>query len=103
MSCSMSSDLTTSKRLSDVVPHGPRVLSSRDLVQHLNSTEAWWIRQRPRMVKAGLLVKAGRRFIGDLAKIQAAIADPAFWADEPEAAPARGEPEPEVAPSREPE
>jgi hypothetical protein len=99
----MSSDSTTSKRLLDVVPHGPRVLTPRDLVQHLCSTEAWWIRQRQRMIRAGLLTKAGRRFIGDLAKIQAAIADPAFWADEPKAAPARGEPEPEVAPSREPE
>ena len=36
------------------------------------------------MVKTGLLVKAGRRFIGDLAKIQAAIAEPAFWAEESE-------------------
>lgn len=54
------------------------------------------------MVKAGLLVKAGRKFVGDLSKIQAAIADRAFWA-EPEVVPERGEPEPEVAPSREPE
>jgi hypothetical protein len=38
------------------------------------------------MVNKGLLVKAGRRFIGDLAKIQAAISDPAFWADEPQVA-----------------
>jgi hypothetical protein len=54
-------------------------------------------------VKAGLLVKAGRRFVGDLAKIQIAIADSAFWAEESEAAHAPGEPESEVAPSREPE
>lgn len=81
------------------LPSGNRILSPRDLVQHLGSTESWWTRQRARMVKTGLLVKAGRRFIGDLAKIQAAIADPTFWADE---APARGEPEPERAPSREP-
>jgi hypothetical protein len=46
------------------------------------------------MVKAGLLVKCGRKFAGDLSKIEAAIADPAFWADE---APARGEPGPAVA------
>jgi hypothetical protein len=65
---------------------GNRILTPRDLAQHLGSTESWWIRQRPRMVKTGLLVKAGRRFIGDLAKIQAAIADPAFWADESEVA-----------------
>lgn len=38
------------------------------------------------MIKARLLVKAGKRFIGDLAQIQAAITDPTFWADEPEAA-----------------
>jgi hypothetical protein len=54
------------------------------------------------MVKAGLLVKCGRKFAGDLSKIEAAIADPTFWA-EPEAAPTRGEPGPEVAPSRAPE
>ena len=71
------------------VASGNRILTSRDLVQHLGSTESWWIRQRPRMVKTGLLVKAGRRFIGDLAKIQVAIADPSFWADEPEVAPSR--------------
>lgn len=54
------------------------------------------------MVRAGLLLKVGRKFAGDLSKIEAALADPAFWAaDEPEAAPAHGEPE--VAPSHEPE
>jgi hypothetical protein len=68
----------------DTATSGTRILTARDLVQHLGSTETWWIRQRPRMVKAGLLVKAGRRFIGDLSRIQAAIADPAFWAEESE-------------------
>ena len=87
----------------DTATSGTRILTARDLVTHIGSTETWWIRQRPRMVKAGLLVKAGRRFIGDLAKIQAAIADPAFWEDEPEAAPEPREPEPEGAPSRAPE
>lgn len=81
-------------------PSGPRVLTPRDLVHHLGSTESWWSRHRGRMIKAGLLVKAGKRFIGDLAQIQAAIADSAFWA-EPETAPAPGQ-GPEVAPSREP-
>jgi hypothetical protein len=33
------------------VTSGNRVLTPRDLVQHLGSTESWWIRQRPRMVK----------------------------------------------------
>jgi hypothetical protein len=84
-------------------PAGNRILTPRDLVEHFKGTESWWTRQRPRMVKAGLLFKLGRKFAGDLSKIEAALADPAFWADEPEAAPAHGEPEPEVAPSREPE
>lgn len=43
------------------------------------------------MVRAGLMLKVGRKFAGDLSKIEAALADPAFWADE---APAHGEPEP---------
>lgn len=60
---------------------GPRILTPRDLAQHFGSTETWWTRQRPRLVQAGLLVKAGRRFVGDLAKIREAIADPQFWAD----------------------
>jgi hypothetical protein len=84
-------------------PASTQILTPRDLVEHFKGTESWWIRQRPRMVRAGLLLKVGRKFAGDLSKIEAALADPAFWADEPEAAPARGEPEPEVAPSREPE
>jgi hypothetical protein len=82
------------------LPLGNRILIPRDLVQHFGSTESWWNKKRARLVRAGLLVRAGRRFIGDLAKIQAAIADPAFWADEPESAPERGEPEPEVARAR---
>ena len=80
---------------------GNRIISPRDLVQHFGSTESWWEKMRPRMIRAGLLTKAGRRFIGDLARIEAAIADPGFWA-EPEAAPERRAPEPEGAPSREP-
>lgn len=71
---------------------GPRVLTPRDLVHHLGSTETWWEKHRPRFIRAGLLVKAGKRFVGDLSKIQAAIAEPAFWADPPDAAPP-GEPE----------
>lgn len=66
------------------LPLGNRILTPRDLVQHFGSTESWWGKRRPQMVKAGLLVKAGRRFIGDLAKIEAAIADPAFWSEESE-------------------
>jgi hypothetical protein len=84
-------------------PAGNRILAPRDLVEHFKGTESWWIRKRPRMVRAGLLAKVGRKFAGDLSKIEAALADPAFWADDPEAAPAPGEPEPEVALSREPE
>jgi hypothetical protein len=70
------------------LPAGNRILTPRDLVEHFKGTEAWWTRRRPRMVKAGLLLKVGRKFAGDLSKIEAALADPAFWADEPEAAPA---------------
>lgn len=81
-------------------PAGNRILSPRDLVEHFKGTESWWIRQRPRMIRAGLLLKVGRKFAGNLSRIEAALAEPAFWADE---APARGESEPEVAPSREPE
>jgi hypothetical protein len=84
-------------------PAGNRILTPRDLVEHFKGTESWWIRQRPRMVRAGLMLKVGRKFAGDLSKIEAALADPAFWADEPEAAPAPGEAESEVAPSPEPE
>jgi hypothetical protein len=85
--------------MTTLMPSGSRVLSSRDLVRHLGSTETWWEKHRKRLVKANLLVKAGKRFVGDLTKIQAAIAEPAFWADEP--AP-HGEPGSEVAASREP-
>jgi hypothetical protein len=74
-------------------PAGNRILTPRDLVEHFKGTESWWTRRRPRMVKAGLLLKLGRKFAGDLSKIEAALADPAFWADESEAAPSCGEPE----------
>jgi hypothetical protein len=74
-------------------PAGNRILSPRDLVEHFGSSESWWIRRRAHMVRAGLLLKLGRKFAGDLSKIEAALADPAFWADESEAAPSCGEPE----------
>lgn len=60
---------------------GNRVLTPRDLVAHFGSTESWWKRHRARMIQAGLLVKAGRRFVGDLERIRGAIADPEFWTD----------------------
>lgn len=61
------------------ITSGNRVITPRDLVRHFGATEAWWERQRTRMVKAGLLVKAGRKFVGDLSKIQAALANPDLW------------------------
>lgn len=67
-----------------LIAAGNRILTVRDLVQLFGSTPSWWEKKRPRMIRAGLLTKAGRRFIGDPAKIQAAIADPAFWAEESE-------------------
>lgn len=61
------------------VPAGPRVVSPQDLVQYFGSTPAWWERHRQRMIDAGLLFKAGKKFIGDLSKIQSAIGEPSFW------------------------
>jgi hypothetical protein len=62
-------------------PARNRVITPRDLVKELGGTAQWWERHRQRLVDAGLLIKAGRKFIGDMSKIQAAIADPELWAD----------------------
>lgn len=58
---------------------GTRCITPRDLAEHLGSTETWWTRQRPAMVRAGLMRKIGRRFFGDLAAIQAALAAGPDW------------------------
>lgn len=64
-----------------LAPAGNRVLSTRDMARHLGGAASWWERHRGRLVDAGLLVKAQRRFVGDLRAIQQAIADPELWAD----------------------
>jgi hypothetical protein len=61
------------------VPSGARCITPGDLVVHLGSTESWWTRQRPAMIRAGLLTKVGRRFFGDLTAIQAALAAGSDW------------------------
>lgn len=60
-----------------------RVLSAEDLAAHLGGSAQWWTRQRQRLVDAGLLIKAGKKYIGDLGQIKAGIADPAIWRDPP--------------------
>lgn len=64
-----------------IAPAGNRVITPRELVKELGGTAQWWERHRQRLVDAGLLIKAGRKFIGDMSKIQAAIANPELWAD----------------------
>jgi hypothetical protein len=64
-----------------IAPAGNRVITPRDLVKELGGTAQWWERHRQRLVDAGLLIKAGRKFIGDMSKIQAAIANPELWGD----------------------
>lgn len=63
-----------------ITPAGNRVITPRDLAKELGGTAQWWERHRQRFVDAGLLIKAGRKFIGDMSKIQAAIANPELWA-----------------------
>lgn len=62
------------------VPSGTRSITPRDLAAHFGESEVWWYRQRPAMVRLGLLKKVGRRFFGDLSKIQSALADGTDWA-----------------------
>lgn len=61
------------------VPSGARCITPRDLVAALGATESWWTRQRPAMIRSGLLRKIGRRFFGDLGQIQAALASGTDW------------------------
>ena len=63
----------------NAVPTGARAITPRDLAEHFGETEVWWYRQRPAMVRLGLLKKVGRRFFGDLSKIQTALADGTDW------------------------
>jgi hypothetical protein len=64
-----------------IAPAGNRVITAKDLAQACGANSQWWERHRQRLVDAGLLIKAGRKFIGDMSKIQAAIVDPELWAD----------------------
>lgn len=64
----------------NAVPTGARSITPRDLAELFGETEVWWYRQRPAMVRLGLLKKVGRRFFGDLSKIQTALADGSDWA-----------------------
>ena len=64
-----------------LAPAGNRVISTRDMARHLGGAASWWERHRGRLVEAGLLVKAQRRYVGDLRAIQQAIANPDLWAD----------------------
>lgn len=64
-----------------IAPAGNRVITATDLAKACGANTQWWERHRQRLVDAGLLTKAGRKFVGDLARIQAAIADPTLWAD----------------------
>jgi hypothetical protein len=64
----------------NAVPSGARSITPRDLVEFFGETEVWWVRQRPGMARLGLLKKVGRRFFGDLSKIQSALADGTDWA-----------------------
>ena len=64
-----------------IAPAGNRVITAKDLAQACGANSQWWERHRQRLVDAGLLIKAGRKFIGDLRKIQQAIANPDLWAD----------------------
>jgi hypothetical protein len=61
------------------VPSGTRSITPRDLAEHFGETETWWQRQRPAMVQIGLLKKVGRRFFGDMSKIESALADGTDW------------------------
>lgn len=64
-----------------IAPAGNRVITAKDLAQACGANSQWWERHRQRLVDAGLLIKAGRKFIGDMSKIQAAIANPELWGD----------------------
>jgi hypothetical protein len=61
------------------VPSGTRCLTPRDLAEVLGATETWWTRQRPAMVRVGLLKKVGRRFFGDLSVIEGALGSGTDW------------------------
>ena len=67
-----------------IAPSGFRLVSTRDMAKWLGGTASWHERHRQRFVDAGLLIRASgnRRYIGDLRKIQEAIGNPEFWADD---------------------